>query len=175
MIRDLEGKKEQQKEKFDSRQADYIKEKDEPVRLGKGNENLRIAVDHLKNDLANLKRETEQHEKSKEKEDKIAEELAQKSGTTQEDIKIKDKLIQNIGIEIQRNNTASVAIGNEIANIHADRTNVDTEISQLTQTQKRLTKTLNRLKLDIDKQLKEKKKAETEYKGIESYNKEQKT
>ena len=75
---------------------------------------------------------------------------------------IKDKLIQNIGIEIQRNNTASVAIGNEIANIHADRTNVDTEISQLTQTQKRLTKTLNRLKLDIDKQLKEKKKAETE-------------
>jgi chromosome segregation ATPase len=172
MIRDLEGKKEQQKEKFDSRQADYIKEKDEPVRLGKGNENLRIAVDHLKNDLANLKRETEQHEKSKEKEDKIAEELAQKSGTTQEDIKIKDKLIQNIGIEIQRNNTASVAIGNEIANIHADRTNVDTEISQLTQTQKRLTKTLNRLKLDIDKQLKEKKKAETEYKGIESYNKE---
>ena len=75
VISDLEAKKDQQKEKYDARQADYIKEKDEPVRLGKGNENLKIAVDHLKNDLANLKKDTELHEKSKEIEDQKTLEL----------------------------------------------------------------------------------------------------
>lgn len=175
MIVDLEGKKEQQKEKYDSRQADYIKEKDEPVRLGKGNENLKIAVDHLKNDLANLKRETEQHEKSKEKEDKIAEELNQKSTSIQEDIKIKDKLIHNIGSEIQANNHTISTLNNEIGNVAADRTQVDQDISADTATQRSLTKFLNRIKLDTDKLQKEIKKAEIENNGIYSYNKEQTT
>jgi len=35
-----------------------MKEKDEPLRMGKGNENLRIAVEHLKSDLDGLKRDT---------------------------------------------------------------------------------------------------------------------
>lgn len=48
------------------------------MRLGKGNENLKIAVDHLKNDLANLKKDTELHEKSKEIEDQKTLELKEK-------------------------------------------------------------------------------------------------
>jgi len=46
--------KEELKEEFEGLQGNYIKEKDEPTRLGKGNENLRIAVQHLKNDMESL-------------------------------------------------------------------------------------------------------------------------
>jgi hypothetical protein len=38
-------------------QAKYLAEKDEPVRLGKGNENIKIAVNHLKSELEGLIRE----------------------------------------------------------------------------------------------------------------------
>jgi hypothetical protein len=34
-----------------------LAEKDEPVRLGKGNENIKIAVNHLKSELEGLIRE----------------------------------------------------------------------------------------------------------------------
>ena len=54
------------KDKYDARQIDYLKEKDEPIRLGKSNENLRIAVEHLRGDLESLNREIENYEKRKE-------------------------------------------------------------------------------------------------------------
>lgn len=95
-ILDIEGKRDQQKEKYDAKQAEFIKEKDEPVRLGKGNENLKIAVDHLKNDLSNLKRDTEHHEKSKEKEDKLAADLSEKLLQNKEDENQKQKFLHNI-------------------------------------------------------------------------------
>lgn len=53
------------KDKYDARQIDYLKEKDEPIRLGKSNENLRIAVEHLRGDLESLNREIENYEKRK--------------------------------------------------------------------------------------------------------------
>lgn len=102
VITDLESKKDQQKEKYDARQADYIKEKDEPVRLGKGNENLKIAVDHLKNDLANLKKDTEMHEKSKEIEDQKSHELQEKIMLTKNEEKKMDQKVMEIGDGIKK-------------------------------------------------------------------------
>ena len=57
------------KDKYDARQIDYLKEKDEPIRLGKSNENLRIAVEHLRGDLESLNREIENYEKRKDQEE----------------------------------------------------------------------------------------------------------
>jgi hypothetical protein len=68
-IEDLESVQGGLKEKYDARQIDFLKEKDEPVRLGKSNENLRIAVEHLRGDLEKLNREIESFEKHKELED----------------------------------------------------------------------------------------------------------
>lgn len=42
--------------------TNYIKIKDEPIRIGKGNENLKIAVNHLKNELDGLKRDQANNE-----------------------------------------------------------------------------------------------------------------
>ena len=175
VILDLEAKKDMQKEKYDSRQADFIKEKDEPVRLGKGNENLKIAVDHLKNDLANLKRDTEQHEKSKEKEDKLASDLSDKLLSNKEEESQKLKMSQNIQNEMTEMNSSFMKLGDKIENVLSKRNRVDINITEVTQKQKKLTKELNRLKLNIDKILKEIKKAENEKNGIEGYNKEQQT
>jgi chromosome segregation ATPase len=68
-IEELESVQGSLKEKYDARQVDFLKEKDEPVRLGKSNENLRIAVEHLRGDLESLNREIESFEKRREAED----------------------------------------------------------------------------------------------------------
>lgn len=50
----MEKDKDEKKDKIEALQSDYMKDRDEPVRLGKGNENLRKAVEHLKADLEKL-------------------------------------------------------------------------------------------------------------------------
>ena len=42
MITTLDNRKEEKKEQYDILQSEYIKQKDEPNRLGKQNENLKI-------------------------------------------------------------------------------------------------------------------------------------
>ena len=48
-----------------------MKEKDEPLRMGKGNDNLRIAVEHLKSDLDGYVRETEDQDRLFAEQEKI--------------------------------------------------------------------------------------------------------
>ena len=52
-----------------------MKDRDEPVRIGKGNENLRKAVEHLKADLEKLQTDTKTVEDEIEKEKKQNETL----------------------------------------------------------------------------------------------------
>lgn len=61
-IDDLETKKDSLREENDKAMTNYIKIKDEPLRIGKGNENLKIAVNHVKNELDGLKREEVNYE-----------------------------------------------------------------------------------------------------------------
>jgi hypothetical protein len=42
MIDNLDKKKEEKRDQYDLLQSEYIKQKDEPNRLGKQNENLKI-------------------------------------------------------------------------------------------------------------------------------------
>ena len=61
-IENLETKKDSLREENDKAMTNYIKIKDEPTRIGKGNENLKIAVNHVKNELDNDKREETNYE-----------------------------------------------------------------------------------------------------------------
>ena len=54
----MEKKKDLYKEEIEHLQQSYLKERDEPTRLDKGNENLNIAVEHLKKDYNKLVSET---------------------------------------------------------------------------------------------------------------------
>ena len=60
----LENKKDELREELDGLTATYLKIKDEPNRMGKTNDNLKIAVDHLRAELESINREianTETH------------------------------------------------------------------------------------------------------------------
>ena len=54
----MEKEKDSYKEKIETLQQEYILERDEPIRLGKANENSKKAVDHLKFDFDKLVDET---------------------------------------------------------------------------------------------------------------------
>lgn len=68
-IHEVEGVREELKEKLANKQILYFKEKDEPTRLSKGNENIRIAVEHLKADYQGLIQEADKNTKFKQQED----------------------------------------------------------------------------------------------------------
>lgn len=53
-LNEMEQKKDELKERIESLQQEFLKERDEPIRLGKGNENLKKAVEHLRSDLEKL-------------------------------------------------------------------------------------------------------------------------
>ncbi len=71
----MERDKEEYKDKIEALQAEYMKDRDEPVRIGKGNENLRKAVEHLKADLEKLQQESKAVEEDIEKEKKQGEQI----------------------------------------------------------------------------------------------------
>ena len=57
-LNQMDKEKEDYKDKIEALQQDFLKERDEPNRLGKGNENLKKAVEHLKTDLETLTSKT---------------------------------------------------------------------------------------------------------------------
>ncbi len=67
----MDKEKEEYKDKIESLQQDFLKERDEPNRLGKGNENLKKAVEHLRSDLDKLNSDTKTVEMQLEQEQKI--------------------------------------------------------------------------------------------------------
>ena len=68
----LDKDKEEYRDKIEGLQAEFMKDRDEPVRIGKGNDNLRKAVDHLRADLEKLQSDTTAAEQEAEKERKTA-------------------------------------------------------------------------------------------------------
>ena len=76
----MEKDKEDYRDKIEALQQEFMKDRDEPVRLGKGNENLRKAVEHLKADLEKLQQETNAHEDEAEKVNKQTQGLAKQVG-----------------------------------------------------------------------------------------------
>jgi prefoldin subunit 5 len=57
-LNEMDKKKDAYKEEIELLQQNFLKERDEPIRLGKGNENLKKAVEHLKSDLDKLVSDT---------------------------------------------------------------------------------------------------------------------
>lgn len=71
----LEREKEARKDKIEALQQEYMKERDDPVRLGKANENSQKAIEHLNADLEKLTAEIKAVDDEVDKERKAAEAL----------------------------------------------------------------------------------------------------
>ena len=97
----LEREKEERKDKIEALQQDYMKDRDEPVRLGKGNENLRKAVEHLKADLEKLVAETKAVDDDVEKERKATEGVVKQTKTVVEQIQGETTELQQLSYQIK--------------------------------------------------------------------------
>lgn len=70
-ISGLEKFKEEKREQYEQLQAEYLKQKDEPNRLGKQNENLKIQVRHQQSELDGFKAKAEKYQREFESETEI--------------------------------------------------------------------------------------------------------
>lgn len=75
----MDKEKEEYKDKIEALQQEFLKERDEPNRLGKGNENLKKAVEHLKSDLESLQSSTKTVELNLESEHKAKKQYEEQS------------------------------------------------------------------------------------------------
>ena len=71
----LEKVKDEKKEVYEALQADYLKQKDEPNRLGKQNENLKIQVRHQQSELDAQKAKVEKYQRDHDSEMKQTEKI----------------------------------------------------------------------------------------------------
>lgn len=156
----LENKKDQLKEEFEGLQNQYLKIKDEPLRLGKGNDNLQIAVDHLKSELDGLKRDTTNTEnlEANEKQAELQHLETLNKNKVEYDKKVaeykdKDNQLKRLSVLCQ-------SLENDQININSKRYEVDSAIQVDTQTKKRLEKNLNRLNKENNDCLKRRTKLE---------------
>lgn len=167
-ISDLESKKEALREENERQSGTFIKLKDEPVRIGKGNENLKIAVNHLKSELDGLKRDSANAEQLAEHE--LAEKIKINEMITQlnEENKEKNERYRELEIVIKRIADLRISIENDNTTITAKRYEVDCDIQVCNSAKKQNQEELNRKNNKIDKAMKAKKKFEHENEVIES-------
>ena len=167
--------KEELKEEFEALQGNYIKEKDEPTRLGKGNENLRIAVQHLKNDMESLQKECENVEKHHEIENNVKRQHEDQMKMLKEDFDEKNQGCKDVSNVIERSGREIRALGDANSEISDQRVQVDVEIEASRQTKKRLQVNYNRMNKEYDDAMKSIKKLENENIKIVNNYKELKT
>ena len=127
-LKSLEQTKEELKEEFEGLQGNYIKEKDEPTRLGKGNENLRIAVQHLKNDMEGLQKECENVEKHHEIENNVKRQYEDQMKMLKEDFDEKNQGCKDVNNVIERSAKEIHALNNANNDINEQRVQVDVDI-----------------------------------------------
>jgi len=98
-------------------QEEYLNDKDEPQRLGKGNENLKIAVDHLRKDLEGLERDITNAEEHKKKEDQTKNDQIEKMIKLNKDYEEKAAAFRELERENKRYIEHAHLVSNENANI----------------------------------------------------------
>jgi len=162
----LEKKKEDYKEQIEQLQHDYLKERDEPNRLSKTNENLRKQVEHVKSDLDKLVQGTKLVEQQLEAEQKrrrqfdeqrelLAKEQAEK------EVKKKELVTGNNRLEeLQR------AINAENMRYTEERVQLETELKVVQSGKKDCQEKTNHFNKRIDDEKKAFKKTEYESANI---------
>ena len=127
-LKSLDMNKEDLKEEFEGLQGNYIKEKDEPTRLGKGNENLRIAVEHLRSDMDQLLKECENVQKHHEQENHVQKQYEGNLVLLKEDYDLKNQGIKDQSNVLERSTKEIQALNNANNDINEQRLQVDIDI-----------------------------------------------
>lgn len=167
----LESKKDGLREDFNELQAKYIKLRDEPVRLGKGNDNLQIAVNHLQSELDALTGETENFVQLEQREQETKNKLNERQLELQNDFDARNQSLKTHEQELKANQKQIDFLELDMNNIEAEKVHMDTEITANTQKKKRLEKNLNRTNKEINDSLKQRVKNKKELDTLRDVNK----
>lgn len=114
-----------------------MKERDEPNRLGKGNENLKKAVEHLRADLDKLVSDTKTVENGLEHENKIKRQYEEQRENFKKEMSDKEVKIKELDTNIKRLKELSETIDKEIFRITEERVVIETNIKTLESNKKR--------------------------------------
>eukprot|EP00347_Sterkiella_histriomuscorum_P000313 403376359 len=158
----MDKEKDDYKEKIESLQQDFLKERDEPNRLGKGNENLKKAVEHLRSDLEKLQSENKTVDLQLESEQKAKKQCEEQRENFKKEMQDKEVKIKELDTNIKRLRELSDTINKEIFRITEGRVVIETQIKVLESGKKRQQEKINHYNKRIDDEKKMYKKIEYE-------------
>ena len=158
----MEKEKDEQKERIEALQQDFLKERDEPIRLGKGNENLKKAVEHLRSDLDKLQQDTKTIEVQYEGEVKVKKQQEEQRESLKKDMADKEVKVKELDMNIKRLLELSQTIDKEIFKITEERVVIEAQIKALESNKKREQEKINHYNKRIDDEKKLYKKIEYE-------------
>lgn len=158
----MDKEKDDYKEKIEALQQDFLKERDEPNRLGKGNENLKKAVEHLRSDLEKLQSDNKTVELQLESENKAKKQCEEQRENFKKEMQDKEVKIKELDTNIKRLRELSDTINKEIFRITEGRVVIETQIKVLESSKKRQQERINHFNKRIDDEKKMFKKIEYE-------------
>lgn len=141
----MDAEKEVQKDKYDALQQEFLKDKDEPIRLGKGNENLKKAVDHLKQDYDKLVSDTKTVEAQLEKEALIKQQFDAQKDKLKKDMDDRQIRIKEIETIIKRLKEHCHQINEENLRGAGESVSIENEIKILGEGKKKTQEMINHL------------------------------
>lgn len=133
----------------------YSKDKDEPVRLSKGNDNIRKGVTHLQNELDQLKLKKEHYETLVSKEEQQMRSLDNQLMQKHQEINDKRRDIHNLDTEIQVNERSKQQLRQECETLNREIEHFEQEIKNLQKMKSQANDETKKIKTKTDKEHKE--------------------
>ncbi|CDW91529.1 UNKNOWN [Stylonychia lemnae] len=161
-LNQMDKEKEEFKDKIESLQQEFLKERDEPNRLGKVNENLKKAVDHLRTDYDSAVGNIKTQDLCIEAETKAKKQYDESTIQFKKEQTDKDARIKELDTNIKRLRELSQSIDKDILNITEERVLLDTQIKVMESNKKRQQEKINHYNKRIDDEKKLYKKIEYE-------------
>ena len=163
----MEKDKEDYKDRIDALQQEFMKDRDEPVRLGKGNENLRKAVEHLKSDLEKLQAETKQVDEDVEKEKKSTDEVLKQKQKVVDQIQGEAAILQQLSFEIKAIQGQNFYVDAQIEQVNNQQHLIAQNIEENRRAVKYHEDLIKTLAKQVSDKLRQKVKVEAEAKELE--------
>lgn len=163
----MDKDKEEYKDKIDTLQSEYLKDRDEPVRIGKGNDNLRKAVEHLKSDLEGLGVQIAQAEEEAEKERKSAKAVNKQCAELNAQKDADFLVIQQLSLENKQEMNRILALENDSLNVNNAQAMIAQTLEENRRTIKYHEDLIKSLSKQLSDKLRQKVKIEAESKDLE--------
>lgn len=159
-------------EEYQVQKENYFKDKDEPVRLGKGNDNIRKGVAHLQNELESLRLKKEHYKTLVQKEEQSLTQLEEQVTLKKQEVNEKQRLIRELDQSSADEVRLNQQLRQECETLNREIEHFNQEMQNLQKMKSQANDETKKCKVKIDKEHKEYKSEEHQNKAILDLNKE---